>query len=354
MSTLSWNPTGPRWTEIPSHRAWLLGQAQALFDFFEPNVLNSLGGFHDLDDKGRSVAPGYGAGGAPTRQLHATTRMVHAFSIAYLMGRPGADLIIDHGMDFLWNGHRDSANGGYSWGVGYGGLTDAAKQAYGHAFVLLAASSAKATGHPDADRLLTDVSEIIRTRFWEEAYGASAEEFTSDWKPIDAYRGQNSNMHLTEALMAAFEATNDSTYLRMAERIAELIIRRHAAENDWRLPEHFTERLGDQSRLFRKSDMFRPYGTTPGHSLEWARLLLQLWELGGRKPGLASWSSAGAVRSRDRRRLGPRAWRLLLHARLGRPTARPRPVLVAVLRGDRRRGRPQRRRRRCALRSLVS
>ena len=29
--------------------------------------------------------------------------------------------------------------------------------------------------------------------------------------------------------------------------------------------------------------MFRPFGTTPGHSLEWSRLLLQLWELGGRK-----------------------------------------------------------------------
>jgi hypothetical protein len=31
--------------------------------------------------------------------------------------------------------------------------------------------------------------------------------------------------------MAAFEATNDSTYIRMAERIADLIVRRHAAGN---------------------------------------------------------------------------------------------------------------------------
>jgi hypothetical protein len=29
--------------------------------------------------------------------------------------------------------------------------------------------------------------------------------------------------------------------------------------------------------------MFRPSGTTPGHWLEWARLLLQLWSLGGKK-----------------------------------------------------------------------
>ena len=28
--------------------------------------------------------------------------------------------------------------------------------------------------------------------------------------------------------------------------------------------------------------MFRPSGTTPGHALEWSRLLVQLWELGGR------------------------------------------------------------------------
>ena len=30
---------------------------------------------------------------------------------------------------------------------------------------------------------------------------------------------------------------------------------------------------------------FRPAGTTPGHALEWSRLLVQLWELGGRSHG---------------------------------------------------------------------
>ena len=82
---------------------------------------------------------------------------------------------------------------------------------------------------------------MIRERFWEEQFGAAAEEFTRDWLYGDSYRGQNSNMHLTESLMAAFEATADSTYLRMAERIAELIVRERAAENAWRLPEHFTQ-----------------------------------------------------------------------------------------------------------------
>ncbi len=275
-------PSNSKWAKLPSHRAWLLQQANDLFAFFERRIVNPLGGFYDLDDEGRPVAPGYGAGGAPARYLYATTRIVHAFSIAHLMGRPGADAIVDHGMDFLWKGHRDPEFGGYYWGVGYSGPTDSTKQAYGHAFVLLAASSAKIAGHPDADRLLADVSTVICERFWEERFGAVAEEFTRDWRSFDVYRGQNSNMHLTESLMAAFEATAESSYLRMAERIADLIVRRRAAENDWRLPEHFTS-TWEANKDYSGSAIFRPSGTTPGHWLEWSRLLLQLWELGGRE-----------------------------------------------------------------------
>jgi sulfoquinovose isomerase len=282
MTSLAIEPPNSKWIALPSHRGWLLREAEALFSFFERQIINPLGGFHDLDDEGRPTAPGYGAAEKPTRHLVATTRIIHAFAIAHLMGRPGADVIVNHGMDFLWNRHRDPDYGGYYWGVGYDPPFDSTKQAYGHAFVLLAASSAKVAGHPDADRLLADISTIIRERFWEEKFGAVAEEFSRDWQPYDTYRGQNSNMHLTESLMAAFEATSDSTYIRMAERISDLIVRRHAAANGWRLPEHFTE--GWQvNRTYAGSPMFRPYGTTPGHWLEWSRLLLQLWELGGRK-----------------------------------------------------------------------
>jgi mannose/cellobiose epimerase-like protein (N-acyl-D-glucosamine 2-epimerase family) len=168
---------------------------------------------------------------------------------------------------------------------------DPLKHAYGHAFVLLAASSARVAGHPDADRLLADVGEVLRTRFWDPAHGAVAEEFAPDWSPISGYRGQNSNMHLTEALMAAFEATGDRSYLEMAESIASLVIRRHAAEGGWRVTEHF-DAGWTPDREYANGDVFRPYGTTPGHALEWARLLLQLWEIGGRRvdwlPGTAA------------------------------------------------------------------
>jgi len=120
---------------------------------------------------------------------------VHSFAIAQLMGRPGADVMIDHGMQFLWSGHRDHKHGGYFTDVAHDGATSGEKQAYGHAFVLLAASSAKAVCHPDADRLLNDITEVLLSHFWEDDHGAIAEEFTRDWQPLSSYRGQNSNMH---------------------------------------------------------------------------------------------------------------------------------------------------------------
>ena len=161
MTTFAINPSRSKWVSLPSHRSWLLKQAEELFCFFENRIVNPLGGFIDLDDEGKPTVPGYGRGGAPARYLFATTRIVHAFSIAHLMGRPGADAIVDHGMNFLWNGHRDPEHGGYYWAVGYDGPTDSSKQAYGHAFVLLAASSATVAGHPDARRLLADISTVI-------------------------------------------------------------------------------------------------------------------------------------------------------------------------------------------------
>lgn len=272
--------TGANWTELASHRNWLLAQAENLFAFFEANSCDQNGGFFALDDDGLPISDT--KTGGSTREIHVTTRMVHSFAIAQLMGRPGADAMIDHGMQFLWNGHRDTKNGGYFTDVAHDGATSGEKQAYGHAFVLLAASSAKAVGHPDADRLLNDITEVLLSHFWDEDQGAIAEEFTRDWQPLSNYRGQNSNMHLTEALMAAFEVTKDNTYLKMAERIADLIIAKHAANCDWRLPEHFTDDWA-VDRDYQGDPVFRPEGTTPGHWLEWARLLIQLWKLGGQK-----------------------------------------------------------------------
>lgn len=272
--------TGSRLVERPMHRLWLLSQAQSLFDFFQYTSFNPSGGFSTLADDGNPTPNEPGHAGV-LRYLHDTSRMVHCFTAAHLLGLPGADRNIDHGMDFIWKRHRDQKSGGYFWAVDDEKAANSHKLAYGHAFVILAASSAKIAGHPDADRLMGDVLEVLNTRFWDRSVGATKEEYTEDWGEISDYRGQNSNMHLTEALMAAYEATGDRQLLAMAESIARLIIDRHARQQGWRVAEHFRadwsidlDYVGDP--------MFRPKGTTPGHALEWSRLLVQLWELGGR------------------------------------------------------------------------
>jgi mannose/cellobiose epimerase-like protein (N-acyl-D-glucosamine 2-epimerase family) len=270
-------PAGSSWRTRPFHRQWLADQANKLFDFFQHRSINPAGGFFDLDSVGQPLNVAN-----PIRPIHNSTRMVHCFAIGALLGRPGCDVIVDHGMDYLWNSHRDAQHGGYVWSLDSDGPKDDTKQAYGHAFVLLAASSAKVVEHPLADRLLADITQILEERFWEEQHGAVAEEFSRDWSPLSDYRGQNSNMHLTEALMAAFEATGDRFYLDKAERIASLIIGRHAAALGYRVAEHFTSDWS-LDREYRGYDVFRPFGTTPGHWLEWARLLLQLWVLGDKR-----------------------------------------------------------------------
>jgi sulfoquinovose isomerase len=272
------------WTARPAHRRWLESQADALFAFYEPRSLDPAGGFFVLDDSGRPSAE-------PARALHLTARMAHCAAIGALLGRPGAEDLLDHAMRALWTRHRDSVHGGYFLSFDADGPRERDKLAYGHAFVLLAGASAKVAGHPDADRLIADVSGILDARFWEPGPGAYAEEFREDWTPFSLYRGQNANMHMTEALMAAFEATGEPDYLRKAESVADLILRRHAAGASWRVPEHLKsdwtiddEYVGD--------DMFRPYGYTPGHALEWTRLALQLWALGGKRLG---WLKGAAI-----------------------------------------------------------
>ncbi|HCB54200.1 MAG TPA: mannose-6-phosphate isomerase, partial [Rhodobacter sp.] len=228
---------GSNFLARPLHRLWLVNRAHDLLSFFLPASINSAGGFYALDQKGAPIAAQEIFG--ELRSLHATTRMVHCAVIGHQLGLPGADYAIDHGLDFLWSNHRDARAGGYFWTVNDLGAVDGAKMAYGHAFVLLAAASAKVVGHPDADRLLTDISQILQDRFWDAKNGAATEEYNQDWSVFSNYRGQNSNMHLTESLMAAYEATGDATYLTKATSIAELIINRHARSQGWRVAEHF-------------------------------------------------------------------------------------------------------------------
>lgn len=152
---------------------------------------------------------------------------------------------------------------------------------HGHVFVLLAGASAKQAGHPDADRLIKNVSGVLNRGFWDDERGLFREEYRRDWSALSTYRGMNSNMHGAEAMLAAFEATGAELYLERAGRILDFFVARMAPVHEWRIPEHYMEDW-QVDPIHEGDPLFRPAGTTPGHSLEFGRLAIQRWELCGR------------------------------------------------------------------------
>ncbi|MGJ8588428.1 MAG: AGE family epimerase/isomerase [Yoonia sp.] len=261
------------WIDDAGHRAWLADQCNSQLAFFAASA-GSAPGFCLLDHAGAAL-------GADVQELHTTTRLVHAYSLGQLRGYQGASRIIDQGMAYLVSHHKDPVNGGYFWALSDSGVHDPRKLAYGHVFVLLAAASAKMSGHPDADALLADIADVLDRRFWEEDAGLFSDEWNRDWTPFSTYRGMNANMHGVEALLAAYEATGEAVFTDRAGRILDFFVHQIAPANGWRLPEHYA--AGWQiDRAYAGNHMFRPAGTTPGHAFELGRLALQHWDLAGR------------------------------------------------------------------------
>lgn len=265
----------------PAHRAFLAEDARRALDFFDASAAPG-GGFHVLDCDGTPLGT--------EAELHVTTRLVHSYSLGQMAGRADRADIVDRGMAHLWHAHRDDRHGGYHWAPG---RPDGPKLAYGHVFVLLAAASARMAGHPEADRLLADADGVLERHFWDEDRGLLRDEYTRDWRAFSDYRGMNANMHGVEAMLAAFEATGEERFLTRAGRILSFLIGAQAARNGWRIPEHYDANWRPVPD-YAGDPMFRPPGTTPGHSFEMARLLLHWWDLAGR-PGPEAPAQARAL-----------------------------------------------------------
>ncbi|MDD1148926.1 AGE family epimerase/isomerase [Pseudomonas sp. TNT2022 ID357] len=256
------------WLNAPAHHSWLAAEGQRLLDFAKASRLAE--GFGNLDARGCLPA------GAQAETMN-TARMTHSFAMAHIQGLPGYAGLVDHGIAALMGPLRDAEHGGW-FAVAGQADGNGTKAAYLHAFVALAASSAVVAQRPGAQALLEEAIQIVDGYFWSEEEGAMLESFNHDWREPEAYRGANSNMHATEAFLALADVTQDPRWLNRALRIVERVIHQHAAANDFMVIEHFNadwQPLRDYNRAF-PADGFRPFGTTPGHGFEWARLLLHL------------------------------------------------------------------------------
>lgn len=253
----------------PRDDGWLAGEFDRLLSFARASAHPH--GFASLTRQGDQDH-------AADVETYVTCRMTHVFALGYLLGRSGDAGLIDHGIAALQGPLHDDEHGGWFAGIRADGTAREAKEAYVHAFVILAAASAAVAGRPGGAELLHDALDVVEIRFWEEEQGLHRESWDRSWSEPEAYRGVNANMHLVEALLAAGDATGDSRWVHRALRMTERVVHGFARDHGWRLPEHFTpdwQPIGDYNRD-QPAHPFRPYGVTIGHLLEWSRLCLHL------------------------------------------------------------------------------
>ena len=248
------------------HRTWLHDRETAALSFAQASI-RPEGGFHYLGADRRPLADRPPA-------LFLTARMAWVSSAGVRDGIPGSERLLDHAMDSLLGFHWDAENRGWLSQPG----TPTRKATYDHMHCGMAASGALAAGHPRAHELLDRVVDVVDTRLWDEDTLTLRESFADDWSDEEDYRGANANMHGTEAMILLGHATGDRRWHDRALAVADRLIKHAARNQQWLLPEHFTAEWVPDLGYNRDQpeDPFRPYGATFGHSLEWARFLLQL------------------------------------------------------------------------------
>lgn len=255
----------------PGSTAWRVA-ARGRILAFARRAVRPEGGFVWLDDHGEPLPD-------MNLELWINARMTYVFALAHLAGEPESLQVAEHGVQALSTLFHDAEHGGWFSAIGEDSRpVDTVKRCYEHSFVLLAASTASLAGADGAEALLEEATRIHRTMFWDKAAGRCVEERSGDWSMVDPYRGANSNMHAVEAYLFASDATGDAAWRERALAICERIIGIHARAHDWRIPEHYDSDwtpVADYNKA-QPADPFRPYGATPGHGLEWSRLLIQI------------------------------------------------------------------------------
>lgn len=238
--------------------------------FYHPRCIDPKGGFfHYFKDDGTVYDVGH-------RHLVSSTRFVFNYAMAFReFGEQEYLDVARHGLRYLREAHRDAQSGGYVWTLRDGKPEDRTNHCYGVAFVLLAYSSAHQAGIAEAAAWMDETWELLEKRYWDADAALYRDEASPDWV-FSEYRGQNANMHMCEAMLAAYEASGASRYLERAHLLADRMTRRQAGKAGGLVWEHY-DRHWEPDLDYNRDDpkhLFRPWGFQPGHQVEWAKLLL--------------------------------------------------------------------------------
>ncbi|UHQ19028.1 AGE family epimerase/isomerase [Lysobacter sp. KIS68-7] len=242
--------------------------------FYHPRCIDPDGGFfHYFKDDGTVYDRSH-------RHLVSSTRFVFNYAMAANeFGEDGALRAqyldaVRHGLTYLRDVHRNPTTGGYAWTLRDSRVEDATNHCYGVAFVLLAYATARKAGIAETAAWMDETWALLEARFWDAEAGLYRDEADSVWHFSD-YRGQNANMHICEAMLAAYEASGEARYLERAATLADNMTRRQAAKADGLVWEHYDCQWNVDWDYHRDDPkhLFRPWGFQPGHQTEWAKLL---------------------------------------------------------------------------------
>ena len=250
---------------------FLEAHAQSILAFYENRVQAPNGFYQCFKDNGDVYDK-------QTRHLVSSTRFTFNYANAYTRYRhTHYKERAQHGLQHLLQHHRQS-NGNYAWELQGESVTQGNAMAYGHAFVMLCASSCVQAGIAQADDLIQQTWAFTEKYFWEPEHSAYADERSADLSTLDVYRGQNANMHMCEALLAAWHTTQEPLYLDRAKTLANKFCFELAEQSNGLIWEHYNTdwQVDMQYNIDKPDDLFKPWGFQPGHQVEWSKLLLQI------------------------------------------------------------------------------
>ncbi len=243
------------YTHISRYQDWLIDEA---LPYWAKAAINTSGGFHEkltMDGKPVTDCP---------RRVRVQARLTQVYSVAaHYAWYKNARYVSDHGWDFITA--AGMASDQEMPGIAHllnpdGSLLDGTRDTYAQAFLLLAAAwRIKAFNDPGAKNVMEQTNDFLNSTLLHPDKG------WREGKPESLPRRQNPHMHLFEAFMACYEATNDTRYLVQARKIYDLFLSTFFNENNGFLIEYFDDDLSVHKE--------KGHLVEPGHMMEWVWLL---------------------------------------------------------------------------------
>jgi mannose/cellobiose epimerase-like protein (N-acyl-D-glucosamine 2-epimerase family) len=208
------------------------------------------------------------------QRLMVQARQIFSYGLAARRGwyRGARELVEVAYASMVRDFHRRDGRDGWVFSISRdGAISDATRDLYAHAFVLLGIASYVGAGGARGALSLADET----LAFIESHLRAPAGGYLDAMPRPDSLRRQNPHMHMLEGLLSLWSASGERRYLVQAEKIFELFATRFFRPDSGVLGEYFDDTLTPAS------------GTTgeivePGHHYEWTWLLRWLERESGR------------------------------------------------------------------------